>query len=110
MPSMSTVYTTPTLAGLGFQLFDLERAEVLRGPQGTLYGRNTTGRLVHFISRKPTQQREGYSEITMGEFNETRIETAFGGGLTDKLSARASLLYNFNHGYIENINPGVATR
>jgi iron complex outermembrane receptor protein len=40
-----------SLAGLNFQMFDIERVEVLRGPQGTLYGRNTTGGLVHFITR-----------------------------------------------------------
>ena len=97
-----------TLAGLGFQLFDLERAEVLRGPQGTLYGRNTTGGLVHFISKKPSQETGGYAELTLGEFRMTRFEAAFGGGVTDRLSARMSLLYNYNHGYIENLLPGVA--
>lgn len=97
-----------TLAGLGFQLFDLERAEVLRGPQGTLYGRNTTGGLVHFISKKPSQEAEGSAELTLGEYDKVRIEAAFGGGLTEKLSARASVLYHQHDGYIENINPGVA--
>lgn len=97
-----------TLAGLGFQLFDLERAEVLRGPQGTLYGRNTTGGLVHFISKKPSQETEGFAELTLGEFSKTRVEAALGGGLTDKLFARASLLYHYHDGYIENVNLGVA--
>ena len=97
-----------TLAGLGFQLFDLERAEVLRGPQGTLYGRNTTGGLVHFITKKPSQEAEGSAELTLGEYDKVRIEAAFGGGLTEKLSARASVLYHQHDGYIENINPGVA--
>ena len=47
-------------AMLTFQLFDMERVEVLKGPQGTLYGRNTTAGAVKFISRKPTEEIEGY--------------------------------------------------
>lgn len=96
-----------TLAGIGFQLFDVERAEVLRGPQGTLYGRNTTGGLVHFITKKPTQENEGYAELTSGEYGQTRFEGAISGGLTDTLSARAAILYHKDDGYIENINPGI---
>ena len=46
----------PASGGLSFQLFDLQRVEVLRGPQGTLFGRNTTGGLVHFISKRPTDE------------------------------------------------------
>jgi iron complex outermembrane recepter protein len=97
-----------TLAGIGFQLFDVERAEVLRGPQGTLYGRNTTGGLVHFITRKPSQETEASVELTLGEYNQTRFEGVLGGGLTDKLSARAAILLNKHDGFIENTNPGVA--
>lgn len=96
-----------TLAGIGFQLFDVERAEVLRGPQGTLYGRNTTGGLVHFITSKPTQEAEGSVELTLGEYNQTRFEGVLSGGLTDRLSARAALLFNKHDGYIENNVPGV---
>ncbi len=96
-----------TLAGIGFQLFDIERAEVLRGPQGTLYGRNSTGGLVHFITAKPSQENEAFVELTLGEYAQTRVEAAFGGGLTDTLSARASFLYHKHDGYIENTQPGV---
>lgn len=97
-----------TLAGIGFQLFDLERAEVLRGPQGTLYGRNSTGGLVHFISKKPTQEYEASVELTLSEYDQVRFEGSAGGGLTENLWARGSILYNKHDGYIENTNPGVA--
>ncbi len=45
----------PASGGLSFQLFDMDRVEVLRGPQGTLFGRNTTGGLIHYVSRKPSK-------------------------------------------------------
>ena len=45
----------PAMGGLSFQLFDMERVEVLRGPQGSLFGRNTTGGLVHYITRPPVE-------------------------------------------------------
>lgn len=96
-----------TLAGIGFQLFDVERAEVLRGPQGTLYGRNTTGGLVHFITKKPSQENETFIELTLGEYGQKRFEGSISGGLTDALSARAAILYHDDDGYIENVNPGV---
>src|SRR4030095_4375955 len=54
-----------TLAGNNSQLFDLERVEILKGLQGTLYGRNTTGGIVHFISRKPTKELEGYGGLSV---------------------------------------------
>ena len=47
-------------------LVDLERVEVLKGPQGTLFGRNATGGLVHYISKKPTEELDGYLDVTYG--------------------------------------------
>ncbi|PCI21083.1 hypothetical protein COB64_01020 [Candidatus Wolfebacteria bacterium] len=70
--------------------FDLERVEVLKGPQGTLYGRNTTGGLVNSITRKPTQESEGYVRVNVGNYETYGVEGAIGGPLTDDLSGRLS--------------------
>ncbi|WP_426357477.1 TonB-dependent receptor [Pseudocolwellia sp. HL-MZ19] len=90
------------MPGLTFQLFDLERVEVLRGPQGTLYGRNATGGLVHFISKKPTEDLEGFASVTLAEYNQIKTEAAISGGLTDTIQARLSIATNNHDGYVEN--------
>jgi len=90
------------MPGLTFQLFDLERVEVLRGPQGTLYGRNATGGLVHFISKKPTDDLEGFASLTLAENNQIKTEAAISGGLTDTIQARLSVATNNHDGYVEN--------
>ena len=90
------------LGATGFALFDIERAEVLRGPQGILFGRNSTGGLVQFITRKPSQERDGYGKVTVGEYDQVNFEGAIGGGITDNLSARLSVSTNHNSGYVEN--------
>jgi len=90
------------MPGLTFQLFDLERVEVLRGPQGTLYGRNATGGLVHFISAKPTDDLEGYLNVTIAEYNQIKTEGAISGGLTDNIQARLSVATNQHDGYVTN--------
>jgi iron complex outermembrane receptor protein len=96
-----------TLAGNNSQLFDLERVEVLKGPQGTLYGRNTTGGLVHFISRKPTEEFEGYVDASLGEYSLRRLEGAVSGPMNDWLQARLSGVYIESDGYSDARFPGV---
>jgi len=90
------------MPGLTFQLFDLERVEVLRGPQGTLYGRNATGGLVHFISSKPTEDTETLLDLTFAEHNQIKMEAAIGGSLTDDLRGRLAIATNQHDGYVEN--------
>ncbi|WP_354694308.1 TonB-dependent receptor [Elongatibacter sediminis] len=94
------------LSGVTFQLFDLERVEVLRGPQGTLYGRNTTGGLVHFVSVKPSEETQGYFEVTVAENSQFKVEGALGGSLGDAVQARLSYAHNEYDGYVDNRGPG----
>ena len=94
------------LSGLDFQLFDLERAEVLRGPQGTLFGRNATGGLVHYVTAKPSQEMDGYVEAGFGDRGRTKFEGAIGGGFDEGVSGRLSALYHKHDGYYDNAFPG----
>jgi iron complex outermembrane recepter protein len=92
----------PAMGGLSFQLFDMERVEVLRGPQGTLFGRNTTGGLVHYVSRRPTEEPDGYINATVGDFSQVKLEGAIGGRLSDTVAGRLSLATNQHDGWTEN--------
>lgn len=73
--------------------FDVERVEVLKGPQATLFGRNATGGMIHYISKKPTKETEGYLDLTYGDYNQMRVEGAVGGPLSDSVSMRLSGIY-----------------
>src|SRR3984885_12103143 len=93
------IASTGALAG---SLFDLQRVEVLRGPQGTLFGRNATGGLIQYVSAAPTDTPEGYLELTGGNFGTINSEGAISGPLTDMLSARLSFATSDHDGYITN--------
>ena len=93
-----------------FPVFDLERVETLRGPQGTLFGRNATGGAIQFISRKPTDQFEGYTDLTYGSFNQVVVDGALSGPLTDNVQGRIAFIYDKDDGWMESIVPGVPDR
>ena len=97
------------MSGAGFMLFDMDRVEILKGPQGTLFGRNATGGLAHFLTRKPTREFGGYGKATYGDYDQFKFEGAIGGGLSDTLSARASFSHHQNDGYIRNVFPGTTS-
>ncbi len=84
------------------QMFDLERVEVLRGPQGTLFGRNATGGLLHYVSRKPTGDLSGYTQLRIADHNQVRFEGAIGGGISDTVSGRIAVMTNNHDGITEN--------
>jgi len=90
----------------GMPMFDIERVEVLRGPQGTLFGRNTTAGIIKVQSKRPTQDFEATVSGSYGSFGSTDFRVAVGGGLTDDLSARVSLLQQDRDDYIDNKAPG----
>src|SRR2546426_2374373 len=91
------------MIGLAFSTFDIDRVEVLRGPQGTLFGRNATGGLAHFISRRPTDETSGYMDVTFGQRNLLRIEGGFGGALTDGIDGRIAFQTNHYDALFKNV-------
>jgi iron complex outermembrane receptor protein len=87
-----------------FPLFDLDRVEVLRGPQGTLFGRNTPAGILKFETRRPTAEFEGYASATVGSLGTLNFEGALGGALNDSetLMARLSILSQNRDDWIDN--------
>ena len=93
-----------------FPIFDLARVEALRGPQGTLFGRNATGGAVQFISNQPTKNFEGYATVTYGRYQQVIFEGGLSGPLTDTLGIRVSGIRDKDNGYIKSLVPGVPDR
>jgi iron complex outermembrane receptor protein len=95
-----------------FGLFDIERVEILKGPQGTLFGRNATGGLIQYISRKPTFDKvDGYIELATGMYDSPenpwsqRIDAALGGPLGERVAARIAGFYTNTDNYLINEYP-----
>ena len=93
-----------------FPLFDLDRVEVLRGPQGSLFGRNTPAGIVKFETRKPTAERDGYASATIGSLGTMNFEGALGGSLNaaDTVLARLSVISQNRDDWIDNGYTGEA--
>ncbi|HEY4970268.1 MAG TPA: TonB-dependent receptor plug domain-containing protein, partial [Steroidobacteraceae bacterium] len=89
-----------------FPTFDLARVEVLRGPQGTLFGRNATGGAIQFISNKPSKEFESYASETIGSFSEHIYEGAVSGPLLENLQFRLAGIKDDDTGYIRDVSPG----
>jgi iron complex outermembrane receptor protein len=91
------------------QVFDMDRVEVLRGPQGTLYGKNATGGAVSFYSANPNfTTTEGYVEAGYGNYNDRSVRAALGVPLVDNmLAARVALYYEKRDGWTRSTVPGV---
>jgi len=89
----------------GMPLFDLDRIEILRGPQGTLFGRNTPAGVIKFETKKPGQEFDANFRLSYGSFNTIDLNGGVGGALTDTISARFSALYQSRSDWVDNENP-----
>ncbi|WP_334184789.1 TonB-dependent receptor [Novosphingobium sp.] len=90
----------------GFPIFDLERVEVLSGPQGTLWGKNTTAGAVNFISRRPAFDASGYARAEYGSYGSTLLEGAWGGPLNDMVAVRFAGHFRDDDGFATNRHDG----
>ncbi len=97
-------YENPILKG--FPVFDVEGVEVLRGPQGTLFGRNTPGGIIKFDSVKPGDDLNGYVKGSFGEYNTTEVEGAVGFRVNDQLALRFSGLIQQRDDFVDNAFTG----
>ncbi len=94
------VFENPMLKG--FPIFDTNRIEVLRGPQGSLFGRNTPAGVVKIESNKPSQEFDAYVKLGVGNLDTTDFEAAIGGALNDSWSARLSVLHQTRGDWVAN--------
>jgi iron complex outermembrane receptor protein len=90
------------IRGTQFELLDIERLEVLRGPQGTLYGKNTIGGALKVITRRPTQDFNGVASLTAGSYNELTGNVVLSGGLAEDVAGSIALLRTTRDGYVTN--------
>ncbi len=98
------VYQGRAQMGLN-QFLDVERVEVLRGPQGTLYGRNATAGVINVIHREPGEEAEGYVNLKIGNFNRYDAEAAYGGPIGDNAGFRLAVRYGSDGGFTEDLDP-----
>lgn len=88
-------------------MFDVERVEILKGPQGTLYGRNATGGLIHYISRRPTDEFEAHLSGSYGSYDYYEIEGAVSGPIAEGIRGRIAFVDTKEDGYLKSGVPGI---
>ena len=86
------------------RLYDIESVEVLKGPQGTLYGRNTTGGAVRIITKKPSDQTEGYIDVAYGEYETVEMSAKLNVPLAENVFAKVTTFYiDQGEGFLYNV-------
>jgi len=88
-----------------FDLSDVERVEILRGPQGTLFGKNASAGVISIVTRNPTDELAINASLSYGSFNEVNLSGGISGPIAPGISARLSGYFNDRDGYITNVNP-----
>ena len=83
-------------------LFDIDRVEILRGPQGTLFGANTTGGVVNVITKQPTGEFGGEAQVIYGNYNRLDLNAALNFPITDNLAGKISVLHTGSDGFFRN--------
>ncbi len=102
-PVLSLLVDDVHYPGLSLNLVDVERIEVLRGPQGAMFGRNTEAGLINIITRQAENYWQGKAALELGDYNTQRVDFAAGGALVeDKLFLRAAGRYETSDGYFHN--------
>jgi iron complex outermembrane receptor protein len=89
-----------------FDLYDLERVEVLKGPQGTLFGRNTNGGVIHYVTRDPSSEVRARGSVTVGNFDRTEVSASISGPLSDTVYGSFSGKTRHTGGYVVNLATG----
>jgi iron complex outermembrane receptor protein len=89
-----------------FGLFDVERIEVLRGPQGTLFGRNTTGGAIDIILKKPSDEYQGYAELGYGKYSATSGRASVDLPLNEKVLTKISFFGHHDSGWVKDVTTG----
>jgi len=102
------VYRSRSGIGLN-ELGEVERIEVLRGPQGTLFGRNASAGLIHVITRRPDFDFGGYAELSYGNYDYVRAAGAITGGLTETIAGRLDAIYTRREGFYDVVNASGGT-
>ncbi|WP_157783616.1 TonB-dependent receptor, partial [Rhizorhabdus wittichii] len=103
--NLNDVYIARPAGQLG-NFYDIDRVEVLRGPQGTLYGRNATGGAVNVYTARPTKSWTGFGQLTVGNYNDIIVEGGVGGPLTDNIGVRLAFFGRDRDGYGKNVLTG----
>jgi iron complex outermembrane receptor protein len=93
--------------GASFDMADLERVEVLRGPQGTLFGRNAEGGAISFITKAPTGEFGGHIETTFGDYDLKRVKASLNLPEINNIALKISVLHAERDGFVKNTTPGV---